>query len=332
MNRQRAIEIEARWHAFRALTPYFGRVVTARFIQKTHEVIPALPRIHHLIEGIYKPKDATYALSIASMLKNPYADRIAYRPDRSWYFHYSPKSGSLDSAVNQSLFNCKRDGEPVLVLKQLSDKYQKQGVTYKILGLGLLEDFDLSERLFQISEVTIEQFQQRVDPETILSDDLIETALQLESLEAWSPFVAKERAVYRVSKSKRDTAFRNIILRNYHRTCAVTGTKFSYGNIVEAQAAHIIGKEANGTDDPRNGLALNHTAHWAFDQGLFTVSDQYEILVHPKAKSASESLFPIIERDGKTIALPDELSIYPHPEALQWHRQEIFGKFCDSVS
>ncbi len=58
-----------------------------------------------------------------------------------------------------------------------------------------------------------------------LSDDLLETALRLESLEEWTPFVAEDRAVYRVSREKRDTAFRGIVLANYGHTCAVTGQR-----------------------------------------------------------------------------------------------------------
>ncbi len=322
------LEIEDRWKAFRLLSRFFGRVVSARVIQKTHETIPEITRVHNLIEGIYKPRDSRYCLSIASMLKNPYADRIAYNEDRSWYFYYSPKSGSLDSAVNRSLFHCMSDGEPVLVLKQLSDKTQPQGTTYQFLGLGLVKSFDESERLFKIEEVTIEQFQTRIDPEEILSDYLIETALQLESLEAWSPFVAEERAVYRVSKAKRDQAFRKIVLNNYDSTCAIFGSKFKFNDTTEAQAAHIIGKEANGTDDPRNGLALSHTAHWAFDRGIFTISDQFEILVHPKASEGEVASFPLLDKDRQSIVLPSEKTSFPHQEALAWHRAEVFGRFA----
>ena len=323
-----AEEINSRWKAFRLLAPYFGRVVPAKFIQKTATVFPEITRIHNLIEGIYKPKDARYGFAIASMLKNPYADRISYNADRSWYFFYSPKAGALDSAVNQSLFNCLTDQEPVLVLKQLTDKTSPLGTTYQMLGLGLIESFDSGDRLFRIREVTIEQFQQRVDPNSqVLSDDLIETALQLEALESWTPFLSEDRAIYKVSKAKRNAAFRKIVLENYEQSCAVLGRKFVYGSLCEAQAAHIIGKEVNGTDDPRNGLALSHEAHWAFDQGIFTISDQYEVLVHPKANDADQRFFSVIDADGKRIALPGEESNYPHPEALAWHQEEIFGKF-----
>lgn len=320
--------LEQRWHIFRLLAPYFGRAVPARFIQKTDQYIGEVTRVHNLIEGIYKPKESDLALTIASMLKNPYADHIEYNDDRSWYFFYSPKAGNLDSAVNQSLFNCMKLSEPVLVIKQLTNKTHKNGTTYKLLGLGLIEDFNPTTHLFKIRQVSIEQFQAKVDPGDILSDDLIEIALQLEALEAWSPFVAEDRAIYKVSKQKRDAAFRKIVLQNYSDTCAVLNMKFSYQNVVEVQAAHIIGKEVKGTDNPRNGLALSHTAHWAFDKGIFTISDQYEILVHPKAKHAKSQKFPIIELDRKRILLPSDESNYPHVEALRWHEKEVFGKFA----
>lgn len=323
-----AEEIAWRWQAFRNLASQFGKIVPARFIQRTSETTPDIPRIHNLIEGIFKPKDSEYAFSIASMLKNPYADRLEYKDDRSWYFHYSPKAGALDAAVNRSLFNCLRDEEPVIVVKQITDKHAPQGTTYKILGLGLIEDFDAQNRLFRIREMTIEGIQSRLDPDEVLSDDLVETALQLEALESWSPFVAEDRAVYKVSTRRRDRAFRRIVLDNYNQTCAVFRAKFRYQKHVEADAAHIIGKDRNGTDDPRNGIALSKTAHWAFDQGIFTLTDQYEIEVHKDAFDADVALFPLLGLDRRRILLPCDEATLPHPEAIEWHRSEVFGRFA----
>jgi hypothetical protein len=66
----------------------------------------------------------------------------------------------------------------------------------------------------------------------------------------------------------------------------------------------------------------------AFDQGIFTISDQYEVLIHPKAKSATVKQFPLFEQDRKPIHLPKEDFFFPHQEALQWHRDEVYGKFA----
>lgn len=318
----------SRWNIFRQLAPYFGRTVSAKFVQRTSETIPSITRIHNLIEGIYKPSESTYALTIASMIQNPYADRVEYDPDGSWYFYYSPKAGSLDGAVNLSLFSCMRDAEPVLVIKQLSDKTHKRGTRYKLLGLGMIEGFDQEAQLFKIREVTIEAFHRRTSSSEILHDELIETALQLQALEAWAPFAMEDRAIYKVAKAKRDAAFRKIVLENYDNTCAITQSKFVHGDLVEAQAAHIISKEVNGTDDPRNGVAMSQTVHWAFDQGIFTISDQYEVVVHPRAAEAKHRNFSLLDLNGKAINLPADEAGLPHQDALLWHKEVVFGRFC----
>lgn len=310
------------------ILPYLGKVVPASFLQKTADVLPGIDRLHNLIEGIFKPAGARYALSIASMLKNPYADRLQHNSNRSWFFDYSPKDGPLDSAVNSSLFNCMRENEPVLVLKQLSDKTSANGTRYRILGLGLLEGFDQNARLFKIRGLQIEEIHEYLGIGMVMKDDLIDTAIELEALEAWSPFEDPNRVLYRVNAQVRDRHFRQIVLRNYDSTCAVTGQQFELNSLTEAQAAHIISKDKRGTDNPKNGLAMNRSVHWAFDAGIFTITDQFEVRIHPKAKSAKVRNFPLFEMDRRQIHLPKEQFFYPHPQALQWHQDKVFGKFA----
>ena len=83
-------------------------------------------------------------------------------------------------------------------------------------------------------------------------------------------FVEEENITYTVSAPRRDEAFRHIVLGAYDFTCAACEMKFRLGNLIEATAAHIVPKRKGGTDDPRNGLALCRTHHWAFDVGLFS--------------------------------------------------------------
>jgi hypothetical protein len=221
-----------------------------------------------------------------------------------------------------------RDSEPILILKQLSDKTGPDGTRYRILGLGIIEAFDQGSRLFRIRGMRMEEINAYLGTGMVMDDDLIDTAIELEALEAWNPFEDPNRVLYKVSAQKRDQHFRRIILRNYHSTCAVTGLQFELDNTVEAQAAHIISKDRRGSDNPKNGLALSRSIHWAFDQGIFTISDQYEVLIHPMAKSATVKHFPLFEKDRKPIHLPGEELFFPHQEALQWHRDEVYGKFA----
>ena len=320
-----ANEIAERRKIFRALVPYFGTIQSSDFFRRTSAYVPSVERVHPLIEGIYKPAGFEYPLSISSMLKSQYHDKVFFTPDRTWWISYSPKAGGMDIAVNAGLIRGMTDHEPVLVLRQVSDKTSAEGARHRLLGLGFVESFDASANLFRIRGLEWDETSTFLG--IGLSDDLLETALRLESLEQWAPFVAEDRAVYRVSRQKRDAAFRNIVLSNYGYTCAVTGQRFYSPHHVEADGAHIIGKDVRGTDDPRNGIALSKSTHWAFDRGIFRISDQYEVVVNPKIVDASTDKFPLIEMDRKKIMLPKDQYYWPHPEALVWHKEEIFDRF-----
>jgi len=318
-------EKEIRWEIFRALLPYYGKTVTPDFLRKTSGFIPGIDMIHPLIEGIYKPKWSDHALSIASMKVSPYADKLTYLPDGRWTIKYSAKKGGPDIAVNQSLFNCMRNKEPVIVLDQLSRKTSKQGTRYRLMGLGLISSYDAGTDIFNIQHVdfkTLEQVSNGAD-----EDIIIQSALRSFTLEEFNPFVSEQKAIYQVKSQKRNQAFKQVVLDQYDFKCAVTGVKYHSDNLTEAQAAHIIPKGKNGTDDPRNGITLSRTAHWSFDVGMFTISDQFEIVVHPKAKLGSSNKFPILDMNGIQINLPDDESYYPHQEALEWHKKEVFNKF-----
>ena len=184
--------IQERRRIFRALVPYFGTVQPASFFRDTSAIVKGVTRIHPLIEGIYKPAGSTYPLSIASMLKSRYGDQLFHNPDRTWWMQYSPKAGGMDLAVNAGLVRCMTDREPLLVLRQESDKASAVGARHLLLGLGYVENFDPSGDLFRVRGLTFDEVSTVTG--TALSeesDELIETALRLESLEEWVPFAAE---------------------------------------------------------------------------------------------------------------------------------------------
>ena len=318
------VERERRILIYRRSTPLFGTVQPAAVLKDAERFGHIL---HHFAEGIFKPQWATCGFSIPSMVSSPYTDQIEYLPDRSWTIAYSPKAGGLDIAANRALIACMDEHEPLLVFRQRSDKKSRTGSRYLVAGLGMVERFEAAAHVFRIRGLHAEEVSEYLSGNDGLADDLLETALRLESLEDWTATVQENRAIYRVSRQKREAAFRDIVLSNYGFTCAATGQRFRRGKMIEAEAAHIIGKDVLGTDDPRNGLALSRTAHWAFDHGLFTISPEYELIVHKEAKSADHALFPILEANGRPILLPSEPLYRPHSEALEWHRKERFGAF-----
>jgi hypothetical protein len=319
-------EKERRWEIFQELLPYYGKKVTPDFLRQTSKYIPGIERVHPLQgEGIYKPAKGYYTLSISIMKNSPYADKITYLPDGRWTIKYSAKVGGPNLAVNQGLFKCMADKEPVIVLKQLSSKNSRQGSQYRLMGLGLIDNYEAATDLFTIFHVdyaTLAQVSQGAD-----DDIFISSAIRAFTLDEFKPFVAEDLAIYQVAKQKRDQAFKNVVLDQYDFQCAVTGLKYKSDNLTEAQAAHIIGKGNKGSDDPRNGIALSRTAHWAFDVGMYTISDQYEIVINPKAKNASINKFPILDMHGQRIRLPEDENYYPHVDALAFHKGKVFDRF-----
>lgn len=316
---------QRRWSIFRLLAPYYGKVVLPSFLRKTATVIPEIERIHPLIEGIYKPAWSDLALSIACMLESPYADEVHYADDGRWWIKYSPKAGGRDVAQNAALFLCMKAHEPVLVLKQLSGKTSSHGARYRLLGLGMIQKYDSSKDVFIIQNIDLELL------EAICADlpdeEIIEAAVRATALDEFSPFVREDKAIYKVSEQRRDVAFKRVVLGQYAGRCAVTGMMYCSEHHVEAQAAHIIPKHMMGSDDPRNGISLSRTLHWAFDEGLFTISDQYEVVVNKKALNADHDRFPILNMHGHPISRPDDEQFLPHPDALAVHKKEVFDKF-----
>ncbi len=317
-----------RWDIFRLVAPWFGRTVTSRFLQNTSEYIPGVERIHHLIRGSYKPAWTDFPLAIQITHSGQYEDKISYAKDGMWRVYYSPEAGPLDDWQNASLFKLIQYGEPVIVTNRISDKTDHRGARHHIMGLGLFQSFDENLHSFLVQGAGFDMLQQVIG--STINDELLDTALRLEALEAWVPFIEEGKSIYKLSAEKRDNAFRGVILDNYCNTCAVTGQRFHFGDNIEAEAAHIISKYKRGTDDPRNGIALSRSVHWAFDKGIFTISDQYEIVIHPRSCEANYQQFSLMNLDRKRLTLPEDDYYFPHPEALKWHRDNKFGEFLIS--
>src|SRR5262249_6960472 len=91
---------------------------------------------------------------------------------------------------------------------------------------------------------------------------------------------ANYRSPEEAQKQGREVRFRLNVVAAYNYTCALTGyrlTTISAGSIVDAAHIHQFADSRN--NNPRNGLALCKNAHWLFDNGLWTLADDYTVLV-----------------------------------------------------
>ena len=210
---------------------------------------------------------------------------------------------------------------PVDVFRQLTERGNRQyGSTYRVLGLGLVTSYDANADVFIVESVdgaALERVTDFVADET----DHYEVLLYSQMMNSFQPFVQEERASYSSTTLKRDRAFREIVVREYDFTCAVCEMKFRLNSLVEATAAHIIPKHKNGPDDPRNGLALCRTHHWAFDNGIFTLTDEHEVMLSPLVEQADSHNFALMEMQQKPILLPANEVFQPHSDVIRWHRE-----------
>jgi putative restriction endonuclease len=125
------------------------------------------------------------------------------------------------------------------------------------------------------------------------------------------------------SRALRDRVFRQVVLRAYQARCAMTGLRLiNGGGRAEVEAAHIRPVEANGPDIVNNGIALSGTAHWMFDRGLIGISDDLQILISRHVNDPN-AISAMINRTRR-ILLPARETEQPHPQFLQWHRQNCF--------
>ena len=94
----------------------------------------------------------------------------------------------------------------------------------------------------------------------------------------------EENAAYRSAADAavvgREARFRIKVLAAYDYTCALTGyrlTTITSGSIVDAAHIHQFADSRN--NELGNGMALCKNAHWSFDQGLWSISDDFRVLV-----------------------------------------------------
>jgi putative restriction endonuclease len=133
----------------------------------------------------------------------------------------------------------------------------------------------------------------------------------------------RDRASVTISRIVRDRVFRSIVLRAYDQRCAITGLRFiNGGGRAEVDAAHIRPVEKSGPDIVSNGIALSGTAHWMFDRGLISLSDDLEILISRQVND-QDAVHAFVNETGRALP-PSRSSDRPHPHFLSWHRTYCF--------
>lgn len=128
------------------------------------------------------------------------------------------------------------------------------------------------------------------------------------------------------AKKGREVRFRLSVVSAYNYTCALTGyrlTTISSGSIVDAAHIHQFADSRN--NEPQNGLALCKNAHWLFDNGLWTIGDDYTVIVAVgRFSEDSPNQMALNAFHGKSLFLPGDRALWPNPIHVAWHRKHKF--------
>lgn len=160
-----------------------------------------------------------------------------------------------------------------------------------------------------------------------VSDDDLESAFANEQAQEAAPFVLIDSTAgtttSTVTKVARSIVFRTVVLAEYDETCSVCGEALKTpSGLTEVDAAHIVPRSLFGTDDARNGFALCKRHHWAFDKGLFGVGADRKVVVPPTVASISHNASLVGVR-GRAIREASNPTLRVHPDAFQWHRENL---------
>jgi putative restriction endonuclease len=163
---------------------------------------------------------------------------------------------------------------------------------------------------------------------------LLVPSTDVEALEAYGSFVdsiltdrgpprlvARDRAPSLQHRVLRDAAFRDLILQAYRQECSVCGEPLRHNMAIELQAAHIAAVSDGGEERLDNGLALCVRHHWAFDAGVFSLTDRHEIQWLAAGRDPHGEIV-----NGERIQLPEIEADRPAPFYLGVHRAKWNGR------
>lgn len=121
----------------------------------------------------------------------------------------------------------------------------------------------------------------------------------------------------------RDQGFRRIVVTTYEHRCALCGIRIVTpdGHTV-VDAAHIVPWSTSQNDDVRNGMALCKLCHWAFDEGLMGVSENYDVITSRKISANPNVPGFLLTLSGRAIIPPTDRGLWPAQQYLSEHRRE----------
>ena len=146
-----------------------------------------------------------------------------------------------------------------------------------------------------------------------------EASIQTDLSKPFTPFEQPKQALTMVQRRVRVELFKTDVRVAYGNACALCklGLRTPAGDL-EVEAAHIIPYRLNGANDPRNGIALCQTHHWAFDNHMWTLTREHRVFVPTAVRNLATNK-NIESFSGLTIRRPVPAKLAPALPAVEHH-------------
>jgi putative restriction endonuclease len=138
------------------------------------------------------------------------------------------------------------------------------------------------------------------------------------------PIVQEIMEADRYPKAARDQGFRRLVVTTYDHRCALCGVRIiTPEQYTAVEAAHIVPWSRSRNDDIRNGMALCKLCHWAFDNGMMGISENYGVITSRHISALDNAPGFLSTLRGRSIIGPADSGLWPAQQYLAEHRREF---------
>lgn len=263
-------------------------------------------------EGIYKPADTDYTLSVKQVLDSPYADKLPIdNPDGSWTYEYFQKGSNLEErdskAQNRGLMKCLKYRIPVIVCIQKTRKPDK--TTYLIKGVGLVTGWN--NGYFIIKSFKLSNGLPKVD--YLYNHQVASLEKKVPLYDPTSEENGREKTFRYLTLRRGQPKFRKDLISAYEGRCAITDTDV----VSVLEAAHITKYNGGNSNIIPNGIIMRADLHTLWDLGLIAIDEtNYTVIVH---SSLVNTIYQKLS--GKKIFLPESKEDWPSIACLKYQRE-----------
>lgn len=276
-----------------------------------------LPRTS--ITGLTDPAAVVAAMTEFDQLgRSEFLARYEFAPAEGYFIAYNGRR--YDSkAIAGRAFGIQHPHVSSLQARQFSGGAATVQRTLERLGFTVVRpDTEISQRLSATERADVAA--EPDAPPMVAVENALAHLVHLTSREpALTEAVAMEATT--IVRKARSAAFRVAVRRAYDFRCAVCGLRIlGPRGEPEVEGAHIYPRSYNGSDDPRNGIALCRHHHWCFDRGMFAIADDYTTIVREGLPDTSD-YDGLRALAGRSLTLPIDFRFRPHAIFLKARRE-----------